>query len=238
MGWSHVQGTGAALASAGTTCSAALSGVTAGNLLVVGLTAEATGGTAPAVTVGDGPNTYTAAISLGRAYASDAVTVALYSAIAGTGGALTFRVTSSLSGLISFSVDEWVPSGLSPGVDGTGTWQPNFGTAGASVTLTDTGADLVVACWDIVQTNLTYTGGSGWTLGYTQSGTSSRAFASVYGAPKGPGSVAPSVNWGLTLSKATGVGAAWSSDVIATGWRAGTLRPAALSLLQQYPRLY
>jgi hypothetical protein len=238
MGWSYVQGTGAALTSAGTSVSATLSGVTAGDLLVVGLTAEASGSTSPIVTVGDGSNTYTAANSLARSYVSDSVTVALYSAIALASGSLTFTVTSSLSGLISFSVDEWVPAGMSPGVDGTGTWQPSLGTAGASVTLTDNGPDLVVACWDVVQTNLTYTAGSGWTLGTTQSGLSSRAYASVYGAPKGPGTEVPSVTWGVTLSKATGVGAAWSSIVTATAWRAGTLKPTALTLLNQYPRLY
>jgi hypothetical protein len=238
MSWSYVQGTGAALTSAGTSLSATLSGVTAGNMLVLGVTAEASGSSSPVLTVGDGSNTYTVANSLGRAYGSDAVTVALYSSIVGTSGSLTFTVTSSISGLISFSVDEWVPAGANPGVDATGTWSPSLGTSGASVAMTTNGPDLVVACWDVVQTNLTYTAGSGWTLGYTQSGASSRPYASAYGAPKGPGSEQPSVNWGIQLAKATGVGAAWSSSVIATGWRAGTLKPTALSLLQQYLRLY
>ena len=241
MVWTRVQGTGAALSSSGTTASATLSGVVSGDLLVVGACAEASGSTAPTLTLSDGTNSYSLAHDTTSVYSSAAIRLALYSCVA-SDGSFTVTVTSSLSGLITISFDEYAPVGTSPTVDATSdNSDQTEGDTSGSVTLSLSAVDLVVGIFDIASTNLSYTASSGYTKGYTQNGTSSRAYASVYSLASGPGSTSPGVSWGLLNTSWTGVVAAWRSDVIATAWplsRQATNRPVGLSLRNQLSRLY
>jgi len=241
VSWSHVQGTGATLTSAGTTCSATLSGVTAGNMLVLGVTAQQASGTAPTVSVSDGTNSYSLAHDRATTYTgTSSVRLALYAAMAAA-GSFTATVTSSASGLITLSFDEFAPPGTTPGLDASGdNADTATGDTQGDANLSLSASDLVIGIFDVTTTNQTYTAGPGFTLGYHQSGTNSRPYVSVYSLSAGPGSVDANVGWGLLNMKWSGVAAAWSSTTIATatpGW-SSTLKPKALPLLSQFGKLY
>jgi hypothetical protein len=240
VSWTRVQGTGAARTSSGTTLSATLSGVAAGNLLVLGVDAEAAGGT-PTLTISDGTNSYNLAHDTTTAYSDATIRLAVYSALAAA-GSFTVTVISSLSGLITISFDEFVAAGTTPAVDVVDDASDSAdGDQSGSVTLSPNAADLVVGVFDIRSTNLSYTAASGYTKGYTQNGINSRPYAMAYSLSAGPGSTSPGVSWGLLNTQWTGVAAAWRSDTIATAWpfsRQAANRPVGLSLLNQLGRLY
>ena len=247
MGWSRVQGTGNAglLSVPGASITATLSGVTAGNLLVLGVDAEASGATVPNLTVSDGTNSYSLAHGTGTTYdggSGPSVRLALYSAKAASSGSYTITAFSTLSGLMTLSFEEYAPTGGSPTLDASGDANDSVaGDTSGSVTLSTAASDLVVGIFDVGSTGLTYSASTGYTKGYSQSGSSNRAYASVYSLATGPGSVSPGVSWGLLMTTWTGVAAAWRSDAVATatpGLTTSILRPVALPILDQYRRLY
>jgi len=207
MAFTHVQGTGIAASSSGLTeAKAFVSNVTIGNLIVI----TATGlqvGAGPTLSVSDSPqtNTYIQDVSHTNTYGSESANVAIFHTLASATGALTVTITASSSSFISLSIDEYSFVGASPNVGSTsvGVGSSSTPTCGG---LAISGTSLVVASYDIHTTGLTYTAGSGFTLGFTNNTTATEPIVSQYNV-----SVISPVAPSITLSSSS----AWNAVAVA-----------------------
>lgn len=164
--------------------------------------------TTPSGTISDSQgNTYTQDnFGISGYGAFNEVAFGIYRTIATSTGPLTITVTTPNASLISFAIDEFSFSGTIS-VDAASTPGQAGSTTPTSGTITTTATDLVVALFDINLTGLTYTPGSGYTLGFTEAGSTSRAMVSEYNVAVTSGSSTPN----CTISTS----ASWSAMSVA-----------------------
>lgn len=169
MSFAYVQGTGSATNNTTSLAVAFAGNVTAGHLIVVGCTSNAT-------------TTHTIADSQGNAY-TQAVTLqwittqrtSLYYAVAKATGPCTVTMTPSASAAMALSIDEFSFAGTSS-LDGTstGTDGGTLGLAMTAGTITPTGTDLVIAVGTLLgnhgTNSYTVTPATGFTATYNQAG--------------------------------------------------------------------
>ena len=170
MSWARVQGTGAQVSSGSTTTLTATfaSAVTAGDLIVVGVSGAS--GTTPTVQDNKNSTNYTKAI----ANATDSFIFYYVAPVGGSGFAVT--VNFGAASYSSISIDEFsFTSGATISVDSTGNSGGSAGTATLGGNLTVSGTDLIIASVQSTA-SATYTAGSGFTLGYTVNYASGTAF--------------------------------------------------------------
>lgn len=206
MGFTHVQGTGVATTTVvGSSSVAFSSNVTMGNYVLVQIACYRPGGVT--LTVSDTQtNSYIEDIYFTFGYGSTVATTAIFRALVGSTGALTVTVSASATCLISFAIDEFSVTSGTLMVDNTSTGSglsatPTMGSMLISST------DLVLACFDIHTSGLTYTAGSTFILGFTANSILSESFVSEYNPAVSPGTAAPP----CTLSSSS----AWSGCAVA-----------------------
>lgn len=193
MSWAYIQGTGIQYTGTQSAGSKAFSSnITAGHLIVVGITCYNPGSS---ITVTDSlSNSYSLAVKEQPVTTTGGAQI--FYSVATTGGACTVTVTPAAgSTYLSFSIDEYSFTGSGVSVDSTGTGT-NTSTTPATGALSPTGTDLVVGTVYTGGANTSYTAGTGMTLTYTANyGSNKVGIASEYDLNVS-GSITPAVTLG------------------------------------------
>ena len=190
MSWTKAQATVGATTSAGNAASLPVtlgSSVTAGNLIVVYVTNTYVGSTPSSFTMTDNKtgNIYSLAATCNQVPYSGYITTSAiyYSVVTAGGSSFTVTATPAQTSAIGLAIEEWsFTTGATITAESTNNSSSLSGTSLTSGNLTLTGSDLIAAIASILNPSgtgaaITFTAGSGFSLGYSNYWLSTYAIA-------------------------------------------------------------